>query len=486
VPALYLLPVAGVVFLTARRAAHAWKWKQGFVIFLLWLLGVGLLVLIGWPALIWVPDPTGNVLLVKRDVVRAVTIPHHMVEEYRLRPWHYPATILARTTPLTLFAALGGLIWLVVNWWRRRKVSSWRGLALFLFLLGFIALMTAGAKKGDRYILPVFWIIDLAAAWALIAAGSWMVRKLALRRKWLSYSFVLLGAGWLGWYLWTLHPYYLAHYNKIFRPNLSQSLGWGEGYEQVAQFFNKLPGAEGITVAAWYPDELNVLTKATVLHINAHNQGKVAYVVLYRNMFGRPPDHWANDFIDEYYRKRRPVFTASVNGLPYAWVYAKRRYPHVVGELRGSVKLMQTFRSKFPHLTRIDVLMANYRRKNTADLVFSLRRHPRDQENLRTVVVNAEKIKDNNWHAFRFSPLPDSAGKTYTWVLESPEATKGNAVTVWATDRPYEEGEMYVFRSKNTTWQQARKPGALAFRVYYLVDGRERIAEEIELRNSQK
>src|SRR3990167_9396247 len=67
-----------------------------------------------------------------------------------------------------------------------------------------------------------------------------------------------------------------------------------------------------ITTASWYPEELDVYTNGPVAHINSHLQNQVRFVVLYRNMFGREPSHYANDFIDEYYKKMEPVFVVKV------------------------------------------------------------------------------------------------------------------------------------------------------------------------------
>ena len=110
--------------------------------------------------------------------------------------------------------------------------------------------------------------------------------------------FSIIAVLYLGSVAYTYHPYAISYSNPLFPDNLSQELGWGEGLEQVGAWLSDTePDA---VVASWYPEELGAYTAAQVAHINAHEQTQVRYVVLYRNMFGRAPDHPANNFIDEY------------------------------------------------------------------------------------------------------------------------------------------------------------------------------------------
>ncbi|MEK7499122.1 MAG: glycosyltransferase family 39 protein, partial [Patescibacteria group bacterium] len=83
---------------------------------LIWLLIVTLMILIIWPALLWVPNPVGNVLAVKRDISVAATTPHNMSEDYSLNPYHYPAALLSRSTPVSLIGTILGLIAIAVSY----------------------------------------------------------------------------------------------------------------------------------------------------------------------------------------------------------------------------------------------------------------------------------------------------------------------------------------------------------------------------------
>jgi len=102
-----------------------------------------------------------------------------------------------------------------------------------------------------------------------------------------------------------------------------------------------------------------------------------------------------------------------------------------VGEIYGDMKVGQTFVSYASELKGIKLLMANYHsRQNTEDVIFHLRESPGSKEDLRTSVVNASKILDNEYHKFQFDPLTDSQGKRYYFFIESPTSSPGNAITV--------------------------------------------------------
>ncbi len=45
--------------------------------------------------------------------------------------------------------------------------------------------------------------------------------------------------------------------------------------------------------------------------------------------------------------------------------------------------------------------------------------------------VSSGLLKDNSFFSFVFDPLPDSAGKSMCFSIESPGATYGDAVGVW-------------------------------------------------------
>jgi hypothetical protein len=136
------------------------------------------------------------------------------------------------------------------------------------------------------------------------------------------------------------------------------------------------------------------------------------------------------------------------------------RYSEPVGEIHGSRTVGQTFVSHENDLSRIDVMLATYARKNTSSVTFRLKKNPDDADAIATITIHAARVKDNAFHRFAFAPIPDSKDKSYFFAIESPESVAGNAITIWHDpDGAYDEGTMYV--------DGQATGGDLAFRTYY-------------------
>ncbi len=103
-----------------------------------------------------------------------------------------------------------------------------------------------------------------------------------------------------------------------------------------------------------------------------------------------------------------------------------------VGEIWGSITHGQTFTCRYPNLSRIDVMLATYARENHHPLIFHLCEPTPQAVDLVTITVSPAAITDNAYYRFEFAPLPDSAGRTYYFYFEAPEAKPGDAFTIWA------------------------------------------------------
>ena len=136
------------------------------------------------------------------------------------------------------------------------------------------------------------------------------------------------------------------------------------------------------------------------------------------------------------------------------------QYSQPVGEIRGSRTVGQTFVSHEDGLSRIDVLLATYARKNAYPVTFHLKESPNAADDIATITFSAARIKDNAFHRFEFAPIPDSKDKSYFFAIESPESVPGNAITIWHDPGDaYDEGAMYV--------DGQTMAGDLAFRTYH-------------------
>lgn len=476
IPAIFLFPFFVLVILACARVGQRWqtlksRWRD------MWLGAIIIIVLsvILWPALLFVADPQGNILTVERDVSRAAATPHNMVEDYTLNPWHYPAALLARTTPVTLVFASLFIIWLIVS--RNKNKISW---LLVSYIFFFIIMMTLGAKKGDRYILPVWPALDTLAALGIAHVALVIGDRLFKGRHYLMQ--VVFGTAaiiYVGFIVYQYHPYAIAYHNPLFAPNLSQELGWGEGLEQVAEWFDH--NHPTVVVASWYPEELGAYTSAHVAHINAHEQPTVQYVVLYRNMFGRAPDHYANDFIDEYYKKREPVFTAHVAGLEYAWVYEQPVYERVIGELTPNVHVGQVVSLTHDQFDGLDLRLATYfGQAKTGDLVVDLK--SADGASLiHEWRVPIKDIKNDRWQTFTL-PQPLFQNNQTILIDISTDGTSGQkAPTIrYTRDHNYRPTEL-LYATDGTLKISDVSQGDLALRLRYLVNGQSVTEDETRL-----
>jgi hypothetical protein len=134
--------------------------------------------------------------------------------------------------------------------------------------------------------------------------------------------------------------------------------------------------------------------------------------------------------------------------------------PGELQEVKGETTIGQSFLASRDGLNRIDVLLLDYHRVNTHDVTFHLRQGNEAQEDIFTATFNASEVRGLTWKSFSFPPLTDSAGKEYFFFFESPESTRGNAITVGGAEGdPYSHGN--AFLKSNPVNADA------AFKTYY-------------------
>ncbi len=436
-----------------------------------WVILVALLILIIWPALLWVPNPVGNVLQVKRDISIAAVTPHDMNEDYTLNAYHYPAALLSRSNPISLIGAIIGCVAIGVSFMRRKIPTEISLVALYLF--GFVLMMTLGAKKGDRYILPVFFALDILAAYGIL----WIVSlRSTARIAMIRYGAIGLSAIYLLFVVVSYHPYAIAYSSPFFPDNISQELGWGEGLDQVATWLNtNHPNA---VVASWYPGELGAFTTATVLHINAHAQNQVQYIVLYKNMFGREPAHYANDFIDEYYKKREPVFVARVAGKQFAWVYEKPSYSNTIGDLDSNTVVVQEVTVDHQDIAGIDFLPATHFGESKTGTISVVVSRTLQGESILTTGVPVSTLKDGEWFSIPFSDSLHIQKGEHLFISIHAEGTTSPYPSVRYARTSVRSTPIYISRT-GSIQSAEEKPGSLGIRMLYKgIDGK--IANELE------
>lgn len=492
-PAVFLVPYFVLVALVFGQKYWVNRifWVGRLRDFIMWLLLIGIIVLIVWPAILWVPNPEGNVLVLKRDYSVAAATPHNMNSEYKLNSSFYWYTLVSRATPVTLLLVVTAIVSLMLERvWRggqgvksdRADVAEEDGAVdaetakilwlLVAYIFFFIVMMMLGAKKGDRYILPVFYALDILAAWGawfLTAGITKLVNRytkfIRLPRTAMMAALTLVIAAQMGIMLYQYHPYAIAYSNPLLPDNLSQELGWGEGLEQVGKWLNEHdPGA---VVAAWYPEELGAYTSAHVAHINAHEQSRVKYIVLYRNMFGREIDHYANDFIDEYYKKRVPVYTAMVAGKEAAWVYEKKVYDRVLNELTAGQEVSQAVEIRQTGLAGVDIMAATFSGQ-AKDGYLEVEIERQSGEIVGSWRLPVTEINDRGWTNFMLEQPMTDTGRYKVNVRAAETGAKAPTVR-------YRDGAVY--RSESMVVNGQEKPGNLAVRVRYKA-GNEMVTED--------
>lgn len=444
--ALWLFMFFGLLLLY-RLYARSSSWQQ-IVRAAFFFTGVAaLMCYIVWPAL-WTKADLSTSF--SRDVPSVITDAHVELEQADnpIEPGtFYIRTLLGRTTPLIVVISGIAVIYAGVRAYRVRRLSP--ELWLIVYAVGFLALITFVAKKGDRYGLPALAVLPIIAGYGLLQLRRWRVAMSGI-------VFVTAIAITLTW-----SPYAIAYTNPFFstvRP-LSQQ-GWGEGLDQAAAWLNQHPFGKNLYVASWYPTVLGTYFQGKTASLSARDDHRVGFVVLYRNMGGRGPDSLGNAVLAEF-KDKQPVHTVLIHGVPYVWVYdtiGPYYFNHHVGELVGDRTVGQLVPVSYNNWNRIDIAMATFSsRANTEDVILEIKTGMNSSKPLRTVVINARDIQDQEFQSFQFEPIPNSAGKTFYVFVRSPTSRPGNAVTVRYTTVDALPGQMVL--------NQVLQPGDVGYRI---------------------
>ena len=202
-PALFLLPFVGLTCLL--ELGRAWRKENTFPRALLWRLarsglvwsGIGVLVFILFFPATWV-DPVNTLRQIFAGAARyayeghdSITFFNGVVYSSGIPDWRfYPVNYFWRATPPVVI----GLLLLVIALLLPRKfpltqAQKMTTLRLGLFAMLFTVFITFGAKKFDRYLLPVFAPLDLLAGsgWvAILSLNSSQPASTLRRSRWSS------------------------------------------------------------------------------------------------------------------------------------------------------------------------------------------------------------------------------------------------------------------------------------------------------------
>lgn len=454
-PALWLIAF-GITLLFGQRILRPGGWalklKQAAWPTLGWLVVAGIVFVLLCPALFYFNDignenyTSGLTTSLQDDAVAIATDEHISLTDSTdpIRPeTFYGRTLLSRTPLFTLILATGALLTLIrVLVWVIKEPRAGKGMGKFLPLLilisysfGFLILITFAAKKGERYALPALVVFPILAGWTLSVAWPLLKERLHLFVPPLVIKIVPVVILFLVVsqpLLWA--PYAIAYDNQLWDIRQRSQQGWGEGLDEAARWLNQHPlNGPNFYIASWYPAVMSHYFGGKTLSLSSRDDGRVAFVVTYRNMSGRALDSIATSVLEEY-QDQEPAKVISIGGLPYVWIYntiGVRYFTRNTGELHGDQEVGQTIPITRDHWNSIDIGLATYdSRHNTQDVILHIRETAEATTDMRAVTVNASTIADSAWQRFTFQTIPDSAGKTYFVSLTSPTSYAGNAITV--------------------------------------------------------
>jgi 4-amino-4-deoxy-L-arabinose transferase-like glycosyltransferase len=373
-PSLFLVPFTALLSLGAywMRKGCLWPLDWRYVAemgrdWAVWGLIAALVFVLLWPAM-WV-DPLGTIQGVLDKASGYAASPHErgnfFLGRVEMDPslLFYPVALLFRLTPLTLLGLGSSLLLLLgLSTCPLRQIQGseahrnsrripnppqadshrWhvmQGFALWAFILLYILLMTIGAKKFDRYLLPIFPIIDILAALGLLALGEmgweWAKRRFGVAPRIPSFRISALGLGLVlllqGGFALPHYPYYLTYYNPLLGGirQAAQTLlvGWGEGYEQAVRYLNQKEDAARLSVATWYAKQCVAPFFGGQAHkLNVNSQEPIGvvpwydtdYVISYINQVQRDIP---NPATVSFFRSQQPEYVVHIKGLDYASIY---------------------------------------------------------------------------------------------------------------------------------------------------------------------
>jgi 4-amino-4-deoxy-L-arabinose transferase-like glycosyltransferase len=347
-PGLFLVPFSGLVLLVElvtkrhqQRLTSA-DWRRAASALALWgSVALAVFVLL-WPAM-WV-EPLYTVRRVLRAAIGYAVSGHEDPLYFNGKifegdpGWQfYPVTYLWRTTPSVLvglsLAAVGALFprsgWLPRE--QRRPLA-----AMLLFAVLFTAFMSLGAKKFDRYVLPIYPPLALIAAAGWIAVARYILRRWSQR---LAYAAVTIGIVLAivaqAALALAAAPYYLSYYNPLLGGTTAapsvMMVGWGEGLDQVAHYLNSrssdpprvMIGVWGGTFSYFFKGEV-IDSKFSPGETTAHDWMRSDFCVIYINQWLRQQ---IPDELLKYLANMRPALVVRLQGLAYAYVYDIRGVP---------------------------------------------------------------------------------------------------------------------------------------------------------------
>jgi 4-amino-4-deoxy-L-arabinose transferase-like glycosyltransferase len=334
-PAVLLIPFSALLLAldVLRRGVRRETLLHAARDLAIWGAVVAVVFVALWPAM-WV-DPLGTLEQVFGKAAGYAEEGHRTYFAGRVVEdpgWlFYPVVALFRLNPLVLVGLAAGVAWMVKRGCGTGRRFGAGGLLLYGVLYGvFISL---GAKKFDRYLLPVFPALELAAAIGLLWVTETALARLrtkGFRRLFWVYPLACSAVLAIQIALVLPHyPYYLTYYNPLLG-GIGQAkevllVGWGEGYEQVAAYLNAKPDAERLQVALPAFPTFAPLFRGESRSTGQYSIWDTEYVLFYLPYVQLQR---YEDLMAAYLSNPgvEPEYVVSLHGVDYAWLYRNEHY----------------------------------------------------------------------------------------------------------------------------------------------------------------
>jgi hypothetical protein len=246
-------------------------------------------------------------------------------------PLFYLVVAPLRMTPLTLILGPLSVLLFVADLYRAWRYGLSARLAVLAvglaLVFGYGAGMSLSAKQGDRYLAPIYPMLDVLAAVTLCALLNWLGQRwriLADERRQFVAALVLSLLVALFWL--PLAPYYGAYFNPLLGGGQTAAwafpFGQGEGLDMAAEYLNQKEDAGRLRVATFYPEEVQAYFQGDAISLRRKEWSKTwlfsDYVVFYISQVQRElPDA---DLVN-FFKDREPEYTARIGDVEFAWVY---------------------------------------------------------------------------------------------------------------------------------------------------------------------
>ncbi|NJO07083.1 MAG: phospholipid carrier-dependent glycosyltransferase [Chloroflexaceae bacterium] len=317
-----LVALVGLVVVVRSAPPRIAAWRSLVAALAVWGVVALLICLALWPAL-WV-DPVGSIQTIINEAAGNGGQAHpdgsfFLGQAVGDPGWlFYPAALVLRLTPWALLGVLA------LAWPTRERQHRVLVALLVVAVLAFLLLLSIPPKKFDRYILPVFPLLDILAAVGIVRLWSagmrWWGRGVSMLVPGAVYGLVLAALAFnMLWY----HPYQLAYFNPLLGggPVAARTItvGWGEGLEQAGAYITAQPDGCAYPLAAWYEETILPYVCTAVMNLGwANDPATVNYAVLYINQVQRGIYADITAMLPE---RAALVQQVTIHGVPYAWVY---------------------------------------------------------------------------------------------------------------------------------------------------------------------